>query len=261
MNRVFTNIAGAALGVGLLLAAGCTQGDTPQTDPESTDAAMTDTVNTLTDAEKAEGWMLLFDGASLDAWRGFQRDTIPKGWHAQDGTLYFDGDGDGDIVTRETFENFDLRLEWKISPAGNSGIMFHADEDHDNPWETGPEMQVLDDAAHPDAANGPVRMAGANYDVHPPTQNVVHPAGQWNQVRILVDGPHVEHWLNGQKIVEYELWSDDWKQRVAKSKWKDYPDYGMVKAGHIVLQDHGDPVWFRAVKIRRLPASPTGEMP
>ncbi len=253
--------AGAALGLCLLLTAGCYQVQQQANVNAEGMEAMSDTVNTLTDAEKAEGWMLLFDGASLDAWRGFRRDTLPRGWHARDGALYFDGDGNGDIVTRETFENFDLKLEWKISPGGNSGIMFRADEDHDTPWQTGPEMQVLDDAAHPDAANGPVRMAGANYDVHPPAQNVVRPAGQWNSVRILADGPHVEHWLNGVKIVEYELWSDDWKQRVAKSKWKDYPDYGMVKSGHIVLQDHGDPVWYRAIKIRRLPASPTGQRP
>ncbi len=207
--------------------------------------------------ETDEGWMVLFDGASTEHWRGYRSDSLPEAWVVtDDGALYFSdssGDGQGgDIVTREQYEDFELELEWKISEGGNSGIMFRVTEDHDEPYRTGPEMQVIDDERHPDAQEGPDRWAGANYDMHPSPGNVVKPAGEWNQVRLVVDGAHVEHWLNGQKIVDYELWSDDWKQRIAESKWSEIPDYGLKPSGHICLQDHGDPVWYRNVRIRRL---------
>lgn len=206
---------------------------------------------TMTEAD-ADGWQTLEAGDGH--WRGYQTDSLPPAWVVtDDGALYFSGDGDGgDIVTREQYDNFELELEWKISEAGNSGIMFRVSEDHDAPWRTGPEIQVLDDAGHPDAQNGEDRLAGANYDMHPPSKNAVKPAGEWNHVRLVVDGAHVEHWMNGEKIVEYELWSDAWKARIAESKWIDMPDYGMKEAGHICLQDHGDPVWYRNVRIRRL---------
>lgn len=212
-----------------------------------------DTLNMLTPDEEAEGWMLLFDGTTFDGWRGYRSESVPSGWVVQDAALHFSGEGGrGDIITEEQFESFELRLDWKISEGGNSGVMFHVTEEHEVPYASGPEVQVLDNTGHPDAANGPTRQAGANYDMHAPSQDVTKPAGQWNHLRLVVDGPHVEHWLNGAKIVEYELWSDAWKERVATSKWKDYPAYGLAESGHIDLQDHGDPVWYRNIKIRRL---------
>ena len=225
----------------LLLAAGCEPAD--ETEPMADDRPGEAMGN-------SGDWISL---ASLDAWRGFKHDSLPPGWTMDDGALYFTGDGDAsDIITKEAFDDFELELEWKISEAGNSGIMYRVDEDHDYPWETGPEMQVLDDERHPDRNNGEDRHAGANYDMHAPSVKAVNPAGEWNQVRLVVDSAHVEHWMNGQKIVEYELWDEEWEEAVAESKWVDYPDYGRNRAGHIVLQDHDDPVWFRNIRIRRL---------
>lgn len=192
-----------------------------------------------------------------DHWRRYKGEGIPEAWQvSEDGTLHFSGEGEGgDIITVEQYENFELELEWKISPAGNSGIMFRVSEEHDYPWRTGPEYQILDNDAHPDAKEGADRHAGANYDMHAPSVDIVNPVGEWNQARIVVDGAKVEHWLNGEMIVSYELWSDDWKAAIAESKWIDMPDYGLTKVGHICLQDHSDPVWFRNIRIRSLPES------
>ncbi len=203
------------------------------------------------DAETDAGaWVTLADGA----WRAYGGEALPGAWTwTEEGALHFSGEGEGgDIVTTDQFADFELELEWKISPGGNSGIMFRVSEDHDYPWRTGPEYQILDDAVHPDALEGSDRLAGANYDVHAPDTSTANPAGEWNSARILARGPHVEHWLNGERVVSYELWSEDWKARIAESKWIDMPDYGMKESGHISLQDHGDPIWFRNVRIRRL---------
>jgi len=207
--------------------------------------------NTLTAEEAAAGWKLLFDGKTVDAWRGFKQEGLPKGWVADNGTLYFTGDGGGDIISKEAYESFEMSLDWKISEGGNSGIFFHVIEEGDAVYSSGPEMQVLDNERHPDARAGLNRTAGANYDLHAPAKDVVHPAGEWNSVRLVVDGPHVEHWLNGEKIVEYELWSDDWEASVAASKFNEMPLYGRAPSGHLALQDHGNPVWFRNIKVRR----------
>ncbi len=192
-----------------------------------------------------------------DQWRRYGGEGIPEAWQVdEEGILYFSGEGEGgDIITIEQYENFELELEWKISPAGNSGIMFRVSEEHDYPWRTGPEYQILDNEAHPDAKEGADRHAGANYDMHAPSVEAVNPVGEWNQARIVVNGAMVEHWLNGEKIVSYELWSDAWKASIAESKWIDMPHYGMTKVGHICLQDHSDPVWFRNIRIRSLPSS------
>ena len=208
--------------------------------------------NSLTPEERAEGWELLFDGTSLDHWRGFKQQGVPTGWLIRGGAIHFLGEGPaGDIITKEQYQDFELRLEWQVSEGGNSGIFFHASEDFDHAWESGPEMQVLDDDGHRDGSK-PETRAGTNYALHPASKEVIKPAGEWNRVGLIVNGAHVEHWVNGEKIVEYELWSDDWKERVAKSKFAAMPAYGQSKTGHIVLQDHGDPVWFRGIKIRRL---------
>ncbi len=207
------------------------------------------THNRLTMEEYRAGWDLLFDGKTLDGWRNFRRDHV-VGWEVRDGAICRVGPG-GDIVTHDTYENFELSLEWRVSPGGNSGIFFNVSEEEDHVWSTGPEMQVLDNERHYDGQN-PLTSAGANYALHAPKIDASWPAGVYNHARLRVKDGHVTHWLNGQKLVEYDLWSDDWKQRVAESKFASMPKYGTKRNGHIALQDHGDLVWFRNIKIRRL---------
>ena len=204
-----------------------------------------------------DAWTVLFDGTSTDAFRGFKKETLPASWVIEDGSLaYIPGGSDGgDIVTRDQFGDFELELEWKISEAGNSGIIYRASEEFDAPWMTGPEYQILDNLKHPDAQYGNDRLAGANYDVHPADPGAVSAVGGWNTTRIVAHGTHVEHWLNGNKVVSYELYSDDWNARVADSKWVNHAEYGRRLSGHIALQDHGNRVWFRNIRIKRLAAA------
>ncbi|MDX1577327.1 MAG: DUF1080 domain-containing protein [Gemmatimonadota bacterium] len=231
-----------------LLACGTAQSSTPEDEPAMEQEAM----NALSREEAAEGFRLLFDGEGLEHWRGFQRDDVPAGWSATDGTLAFTpGVEGGDLITRETFADFDLRLEWKLEEGGNSGIFFGVSEDSRRTYHSGPEMQVLDDAGHVDGGD-PRTSAGANYALHAPSEDVVRPAGEWNEARIVRQGSHVEHWLNGVKIVEYEIGSDAWKALVADSKFAEWPEYGTIHDGHIGLQDHGDRVWYRNLRIKRL---------
>lgn len=196
-------------------------------------------------------WRSLFDGKTLDGWRSYQRDGVQGGWAAVDGNLTRTGPG-GDIITVDQFGDFELELEWNVSPGGNSGIFFRATEEADRIYETAPEMQVLDDSAHADGGNR-LTSAGANYGLYAAPEGIVKPAGEWNAVRIVVDGAHVEHWLNGVKIVDYQLWSPDWEARVANSKFAEWPGYGRATRGHIGLQDHGDWVAYRNIRIRELP--------
>ncbi len=208
-------------------------------------------LNTLTPEEKANGWTLLFDGKFPNRWVGYGQENFPKqGWNVEDGCLVRVGSG-GDIMTRDSFSNFELKLEWRISAGGNSGIFYRVDPTAKYPWTTGPEMQVLDNSEHRDGQNTNT-AAGANYALHAPIRDVTRPVGLFNDVRIVVQGNHVEHWLNGTKIVEYELCSEAWKALVAESKFRKMPRYGTCDEGHIVLQDHGDKVWYRNIKIRRL---------
>ncbi len=220
-------------------------------------------VNTLTEREKEEGWKLLFDGKTLEGWRNFKKQSIGSGWVINEDAIHLnavkkdDGgwqakDG-GDIITDGEYQNFELSLEWKIANCGNSGIMYNVveDEKYDYVWLTGPEMQVLDNSCHPDAKILTHR-AGDLYDMIECKYVTVKPAGQWNRVRLIVNNGNVEHWLNGRKVVEYELWTDEWNEMVANSKFKDMPDFGKARKGHISLQDHGDPVWYRNIKIKPL---------
>lgn len=208
--------------------------------------------NMLTAAEIEEGWHLLFDGTTTKGWRGFRNDSA-VGWTVEEGNLVAPGKGDGvsgDIITVDQFENFELSLEWKISPEGNSGIMYHVLEDNfEAAWATGPEYQIIDDIGFPEKLE-PWQTTGANYAMHPPVNAKVKPVGEYNSSRIVIKSTHVEHWLNDTKVVEFEQWSDDWYTRVKEGKWKDYPKYGLAKKGHIALQDHGKKIWFRNIKIR-----------
>ncbi len=208
------------------------------------------TPNTLTPAERAAGWHLLFDGRTTAGWRGFRQDTMPGGWQVVDGALTRVAAG-GDIVTVDQFSSFELTADWKVAPGGNSGIFFHVTERAGAVYETGPEMQVLDDSGHTDGRSR-LTAAGANFGLHPAPSGVVRPAGEWNRARLVVHGAHVEHWLNGVKVVEYELWSPDWEARVTASKFAQWPGYGRARSGHVALQDHGDRVAYRDIKIKAL---------
>jgi hypothetical protein len=213
--------------------------------------------NTLSESRRRAGWELLFDGRTTDGWRGYRQTSCPAGWQVIDGALTRVAEA-GDLVTVDEYQDFVLEFEWRIAPGGNSGVMFHVTEDHDAPWETGPEYQILDDAGHKDGLD-PLTSAGSNYAMHAPARDVTHPAGEWNQSRLSVVGTHVEHWLNGVEIVEYDLGSDDWKARVAACKWKDRADYGKRSRGRIALQDHGDRVAYRSLRLLRTrPATVSG---
>ncbi len=219
-------------------------------------------LNSLTEEEKSDGWELLFDGKSLSNFRNFKKETIGSSWVIDDGAIHLNAireegkwqakDG-GDIITNNTYENFDLRLEWKIGPCGNSGVFFNVveNEDFDYGWQTGPEMQILDNVCHPDTRY-PTHRAGDLYDMRACKFVTVNPAGQWNKVRIVSNNGAVQFWLNGYRVVDFTLFSDEWKEMVSKSKFKDWKGFGEAKSGHISLQDHGDPVWFRNIKIKSL---------
>src|SRR5213596_2775168 len=178
-------------------------------------------------------------------------DSMPSGWKAVGGTLARMAPA-GDIMTREKFRDFELSLEWNVAPGGNSGIFYRASEYDDAIYWTAPEMQVLDDARHPDGKSR-LTAAGSAFGLYPAPALVVKPAGEWNQVRLLVEGHHVEHWLNGVKVVEYELLSPDWEAKVKASKFASHAHYGRNAEGYIGLQEHEYPVAFRNIKIRVLP--------
>jgi hypothetical protein len=205
----------------------------------------------MDDAQAQEDWHALFDESTTNGWRGYNSADMPDGWQVVDGALTRTAAA-GDIITTEQFANFELALEWMVQAGGNSGIFYRAVESDDPIYYSAPEMQVLDDAGHVDGGSR-LTAAGANYGLHPAPEGVVNPAGEWNSVRLVVNGNHVEHWLNDQKIVEYELGSGDWKQRVENSKFVEWPAYGAADRGHIGLQDHGDWVAFRNIRIRVLP--------
>jgi len=205
-------------------------------------------VNTLTAAEKQAGWTLLFDGRTTEGWRGFKAPAPDPGWHVKDGALSPDPKTSKDIMTKEMFGDFELAFDWKIAAKGNSGLMYRVTEDGEQTYWSGPEYQVLDNSR----GEPPLQRAGALYDLYAPSQDATRPVGEFNQGRIVVRRGHVEHWLNGVKVVEYELGSADFKAKVAASKFKAWPMFGVAPQGHIALQNHGDEVAFRNIKIRRL---------
>lgn len=239
-----------------------TMNNIPVNTPGFKNPAKAVALNTLTEAEKAAGWVLLFDGKTTKGWKKFKStEGAGKAWKVKDGLLYLDasnkkdwqtGDG-GDIISEKEYENFELSLEWRISNCGNSGIIFNSVDNgkYNYMWETGPEMQILDDTCHPDAAYGNHR-AGDLYDLIARSFVATNPAMEWNYVRVISNKGSVEFWLNGFKIVDFEMHTDEWRKMIAGSKFKDMPDFGTAKKGHIGLQDHGDNVWFRNIKIREI---------
>jgi inosose dehydratase len=216
-------------------------------------------------AAGATGWIALFDGTSLDAWRGYRKpDASGTRWKIEDGLLTVQpGDGADtkgalDLISRQTFTRFELAFEWKIAPAGNSGVKYFVLEDTDA--AIGHEYQILDDERHPDGKIGAHRQTAALYDVLPAGDRPLKPAGEFNHSRIVADGKSVEHWLNGARVLRYELGSSGLKSAIVRSKFKDVARFGTLQDGHILLQDHGDRVWYRNIQIRRLTShsSPQG---
>ncbi len=197
----------------------------------------------------ADRWTDLLDGSAAE-WRGYQRPDLPEGWtYDRETRVLTRARGGGDIITRAQFTDFELELEWKIGPAGNSGVFFHASEATPHIYENAAEVQVLDNRGHPDGRNA-LTSAGSNFALHAATADVTRPVGEWNTLRLVVRGAHVEHWLNGARVVSYDRWTDDWNRRVAASKFAQWPSYGLGRSGHIGLQDHGDVVAFRHIRIR-----------
>ena len=220
----------------------------------STSVLSGEAVNQLTVEEKAAGWKLLFDGKSTQGWRSFKKQSFPAhGWVVEDGWLHCLGKDGGDIITDTEFDDFELQWEWKIAPSANSGVKYFITETRNS--AIGHEYQMIDAERNPNAEVVTGKKATASfYDVLKPTRVATRPAGETNQSRILVRGDHVEHWLNGVKVLAYECGSDAVKVAVAESKFKDTPGFGDKIKGHILLQDHHSEVWFRNVKIRELPA-------
>lgn len=232
----------------------------PKPEPETTKSEPVNEPtahNILTEQQQADGWRLLFDGQSTAGWKNFNQDGVGAAWIVDNGTLHFNNtvqEGRGDIITVDEFENFELMLEWKIDSCGNSGIMFNVVESPEfkNTYITGPEMQVLDNACHPDAKIIKHR-AGDLYDLISCSTETVKPAGKWNQVRIVADKGNYQFWLNGTNVVNFTMHTPEWDALVAGSKFKQWPAFGKATRGHIALQDHGDKVWYRNIMIKPMP--------
>jgi hypothetical protein len=248
MKRSFALSMTTAVLLGLLLSA------SPATAQAAAPAAAP---NALTAAELAAGWRLLFDGKTTAGWHGFGRDAV-VGWAITDGELIALGQGGdhaNDIVTDDEFQNFELLVDWKLSPRANSGIFYNVvEKGYEMAYASGPEYQLIDDDGWPEKLED-WQKSGANYAMHAPARKAAKPVGQWNTTRILVDRGTVEHWLNGERVVAYELWTPEWEKLVKAGKWKDFPSYGKARKGRIGLQDHGNKVYFRNIKIRALPAT------
>ena len=221
--------------------------------------------NRLTKAEIEDGWTLLFDGKTMKGWRDYNGTELTEPWHVVDGCIQAKGegnDGSGYIVTEKEFENFILDWDWKLSKGGNSGMIYHVVENpkFKTPYITGPEYQLIDEPNWADGELEEWQKLGVDYAMHLPDKSKmkINPYGQWNNSRIVFDNGHVEHWLNGEKILEFEAWTEDWFARKNSGKWANAPEYGLAKKGVICLQDHGFPASFRNIKIKELPRR-TGE--
>ena len=266
MKRPLMRVPAVILSL-LLCFTACRRAEPP---PGSAEASPTEPpLNRLSEAEQAAGWILLFNGRDFTGWRGLGRESMPEGqWTIEDGAMKKVPSGEvplqedgqplegGDILTVDTFRDFELRWEWRICPGGNSGLKYNVSEEmsqaHPPPHAAlGFEYQILDDDRHPDAAID-THQAGALYDLIPASGKTLKPVGEFNTSRIVFRGAHGEHWLNGVKILEFDLGSPGMDDRLAGSKYRIYPEFAAKRRGHIVLQDHTDAVWFRNIKLRRL---------
>ncbi len=203
--------------------------------------------NKLTKKERQEGWKLLFNGKKLNKWRNYKKEAVSDGWQVKDGTFVWAGRGAGDIITKKQYDSFEMQLEYKISKGGNSGLMYHVTEEESTPWRTGPEIQIQDNVDGHDP-----QLAGWLYQLYKSETDATKPAGEWNHLRILITPEKCEHYMNGVKYCEYVKGSKDWDERVAKSKFAAFSKFGKATKGHICLQDHGNEVAFRNVKIREV---------
>ena len=247
------------MGGALIFSMACTSAEKPP-GLQTTAVNLCEGLNTLTDAEKAEGWTLLFDGRTMNGWHGYnQGDT--QAWSIEDCALKTGGtegnygsDQRVDLTTDGEHTNFEITIDWKASTGGNSGLMYGVIEDpkYDTAWKTGPEYQFIDDIGFP-AELEEWQKTGANYAMHDADdQKDLKPVGEWNTTEIRVNGPHVEHWLNGRMVLEFERWTDEWQTLRDSGKWTEAPDYGLAETGRIVIQDHGSEFWFRNIKIREI---------
>jgi len=224
---------------------------TPMGNTSGSSASNASGATALTPEQRAAGWRSLFDGTSTAAWRGYKQQTMPDGWKLVDGVLTKTGSV-GDIITRDQFGNFELALDWKLSAGGNAGIFYRGTEEYDHIYWSAPEYQLLDDAGHPDGQSR-LTSAGADYALYPSPAGVVKPADEWNSTLIVVNGNSVQHWMNGQKLLEYELGSSDWLAKVKASKFAAYPKYGTASRGYIGIQgDHDGTLSLRNIRIREL---------
>ncbi|MEZ6095187.1 MAG: DUF1080 domain-containing protein [Pirellulaceae bacterium] len=195
--------------------------------------------------------IVLFDGSSLDHWRGYKQEEIGQGWKIEGDVLKFDGSGGGDIVTKDEFADFELTFDWKVEEGANSGIMYRVSLGDGAPYLSGPEYQILDDDVHADGKN-PLTSAASIYALYAPEGKELKAVGEWNSSKIVLNGSHVEHWLNGKLVAKSEINGDDWNERKEKSKFKTWEKFGANKKGHIAFQDHGNVVYFRDIKIKVL---------
>jgi len=224
-----------------------------ETEPEA--IVLTDTTFAnppLTEQQLSEGWQYLFDGKTLTGWRSYQNKE-QNCWEVQNGTLHcksaMDADKRADILIEEPFSDYFLSFEWKSTTGANSGVMYHVSEEFDEPYLSGPEYQLMDDIGYKGELTELTKLGGV-FGMYASANKTLKPIGEWNQSMIVVTGTHVEHWLNGSKILAYEIGSEDWEKRKAAGKWKDVKGYGMTKKGFIDLQDHGYEMWFRKIMIR-----------
>ncbi|WP_242696218.1 3-keto-disaccharide hydrolase [Longitalea luteola] len=209
--------------------------------------------NVLTAAEKRAGWVLLFNGQNTDGWRGYGNKPFDS-WEVTNGQLYCkakDVTQRADLMTIDQYDNFELSVDWKVDKGANSGIIYRVQETSGPSHVTGPEYQLIDDEGYPHKLEA-WQKSGADYAMYPPLEIAAKPAGEYNHTTILVNGAHVEHWLNGKKVVEYDLWTPDWQKLKAEGKWSAAKAFGLAKKGHIAFQDHGGGIWFKNVKLRKL---------
>jgi hypothetical protein len=254
MNDAWKRVTTAAVLGALALGTATFAADEKSPAPAAAAATDSAPLNTLTDKEKADGWKLLFDGTTLDGWRNYKKQDIASGWQVKDGAM--ECKNGGDLITKEQYGSFELSIDFKISPGGNSGILFHVTEQGDKPWNSAPEIQILDFVP---GGHEP-QLAGWLYQLYQPPMDpktskpidVSRHAGEWNTMHLLLKGPHFEISLNGVKYEEGEMWSDDWNARVAKSKFSKFPYFAKAKTGYINLQDHRSEVAFRNIKIKVL---------
>lgn len=249
-----------------LLASGCSDTKVKDENAENrserrNEENATPVAASLTEAEKSEGWEYLFDGENTGKWRGVKEDNfLSNGWAIEEGALVLSGKGGGDIITREEYKDFELVLDFKLTDSANSGVKYFVGKMNNKDKEgqtifNGPEYQIIDDYNHPavtDDEKGNLISTGALYLLYVPENKKLNPAGEWNTARIIAKGKNVEHWLNGVKLLSYERGTEDFRQRVAKTKFKNQGDYGELGSGHILLTDHSDKVYFKNIKVRRL---------